>query len=331
LEKATTIVKDMIIKYGMDKDIGPVYYHSQERDEYNLAKLECKEDCDKLSVKVENNKDCSRYMVIAMNGIKIKKSPKWMQEKLLAIGMKSINNIVDITNYVMFEIGQPMHAFDRAQVDKIIVRRAKKGETIETLDGEERKLDENMILIADSKKSLAVAGVMGGVNSEINNETEEIIFEAATFDFVSVRKTSNKLSLRTDSSSRFEKGLDPNMCEKALVRAVELVEKIIPGAKVSSKLVDEKKFDLNLGPVEIEIDWFSKILGIDIEKKKILSYLSSLGFNIEDMDAVDQVYTNFFPEGVPARSTVGVAALPNDALIQIDAVVGNEEGTPPIA
>ncbi|MDA3840440.1 MAG: phenylalanine--tRNA ligase subunit beta [Patescibacteria group bacterium] len=251
--------------------------------QYNPDKLSCA-DCDKLSIKVEDHKDCSRYMAISMKGIKIVDSPKWMQDRLLAVGMRPINNIVDITNYIMLEIGQPMHAFDRNLVDKIVVRKAKKGETMDTLDGEARELDEDMIVIADSKKPLALAGVMGGANSEISNETQEIIFESANFDFVSVRKTSNKLSLRTDSSSRFEKGLDPNMCEKALVRAVELVTEIIPGAEISSQLSDEKKFELNLGPIEIEIDWFAKILGVKIEKKKILASLASLGFIVEDMD-----------------------------------------------
>ncbi len=269
---------------GMAREISAIHDLKFSDYQYDLDKLTCSTDCDKLNIKVENYKDCSRYMAISMKGIKIAESPKWMQDRLLAVGMRPINNIVDITNYVMLEIGQPMHAFDRTQIDKIIVRKAKKGETMNTLDGEERKLDEEMIVIADSKNPLALAGVMGGANSEISNETEEIVFESANFDFISVRKTSNKLSLRTDSSSRFEKGLDPNMCEKALVRAVELVKEIIPEAEISSPLVDEKKFELYLGPVEIEIAWFAKILGFEIEKKKILSSLRSLGFIVEDME-----------------------------------------------
>lgn len=266
---------------GMAREISAIHNLKLKEPVYNIEKLSCEDDCEKLSVKVEDHKDCPRYMAIAMRGIKIGESPKWMQDRLLAVGIRSINNIVDITNYVMLEIGQPMHAFDKAQVDKIVVRKAKKGEIINTLDGEERKLDEEMIVIADSKKPLAVAGVMGGENSEIDDDTNEIIFEAANFDFVSVRKTSNNLSLRTDSSSRFEKGLDPNMCQKALVRAVELVSEIIPGSSVSSKLIDESKFDLFLGPIEIEIDWFAKILGVKIEEKKIISTLSNLGFVVD--------------------------------------------------
>lgn len=269
---------------GMAREISAIYDLKFKDYEYKKENLECKNDCEKLSVRVEDFEDCPRYMAIAMKGIKIGESPKWIQERLLAVGLRPINNIVDITNYVMLEIGQPMHAFDRKQVDKIIIRRAKKDETINTLDGEERILDEKNILIADSQKPLAIAGVMGGENSEINNDSTEIIFESANFDFASIRKTSNKLALRTDSSSRFEKGLDPNLCEKALSRAVELVKEVIPGAEISSELVDEKKFNLKTGPIEIELSWLAKILGVEIEKNKVISILNRLGFVVEDQE-----------------------------------------------
>jgi len=268
---------------GMAREISAIHNFKFKDYKYDLDKLNCDNDCEKISVKVENHKDCPRYMALSMRNIKIEKSPKWIEEKLLAVGLRPINNIVDITNYVMLELGQPMHAFDKRYIDKIAIRKAKKGEIMNTLDGEERKLDEEMIVIANSEKPLALAGVMGGADSEIKEDTTEIIFESANFDFVSVRKTSNKLSLRTDSSSRFEKGLDPNLCEKALVRAVELVKEVLPDAEISSKLVDEKKFDLYLGPVEIEINWFERILGHKFEKKQIIKILENLGFSIEDL------------------------------------------------
>lgn len=268
---------------GMAREISAIHNFKFKDYKYDLDKLNCDNDCEKISVKVENHKDCPRYMALSMRNIKIEKSPKWIEEKLLAVGLRPINNIVDITNYVMLELGQPMHAFDKRYIDKIAIRKAKKGEVMNTLDGEERKLDEEMIVIANSEKPLALAGVMGGADSEIKEDTTEIIFESANFDFVSVRKTSNKLSLRTDSSSRFEKGLDPNLCEKALVRAVELVKEVLPDAEISSKLVDEKKFDLYLGPVEIEINWFERILGHKFEKKQIIKILENLGFSIEDL------------------------------------------------
>lgn len=269
---------------GMAREISAIHGLKFKDYSYDLEKDSCKSDCEKLNIKVEDHKDCPRYMAVSMKGIKIADSPKWIQERLLAVGMRPINNIVDITNYVMLETGQPMHAFDKNLVDKIIVRKAKKGEEMKTLDGENRKLEENTIVIADSAKPLAIAGVMGGEDSEISGETKEIIFESANFDFVSVRKTSNKLSLRTESSARFEKGLDPNLCEKGLARAIDLVKQIIPEAEVSSELVDHKKFELNLGPIEIELDWFEQILGIAIPKKKIINTLNNLGFSTEEKE-----------------------------------------------
>jgi len=235
----------------------------------------------KLSIKIEKHQDCPRYMAISIKGIKIEESPSWMQERLVAVGLKPINNIVDITNYVMIELGQPMHAFDAAKIDKINIRRARKGETMKTLDGAERKLNDGMIIIADSKKPIALAGVMGGMDSEITDNTEEVIFESANFDYISIRKTSTSLSLRTDSSSRFEKGLDPNNCERALARAIELTKQIIPSAEISSELFDDARFKLNLGPIDLSVDWVEKYLGIKIEEEQIVRILTALGFKVE--------------------------------------------------
>ncbi len=238
----------------------------------------------KIDVKVEDFKLCPRYMAIVMDGIKVEPSPKWMQERLIAVGMRPINNIVDITNYVMLELGQPLHAFDRDLVDKIIVRRAKDNEIMETLDGEKRKLNKEILVIADSQKPIAIAGVMGGVNSEINNETDSIIIESANFDFISIRKTQQKLGLRTESSIRFEKALDPNLCEIAIARTVELVKKICPKAKMISNLMDERKINsakAGQGPIKLDLDWLNQRIGQEIEKDKVIKILESLGFGVE--------------------------------------------------
>lgn len=236
----------------------------------------------KLNVKIDDYNLCPRYMAIVIDGIKIEDSPKWMQERLAAAGMRPLNNIVDITNYVMLELGQPMHAFDAELLgDEIKIRSAKKGEIIETLDGEKRNLKENDILITDGKKPVAIAGIMGAANSEITSETKAIVLESANFNYISVRKTSTRLGLRTESSMRFEKGLDPNLCETALIRAVELIKKICPGSSVAGKLVDQKKFKLNQGPIEINFSWLKNFIGIDIADAKVLKILSSLGFDIK--------------------------------------------------
>ena len=244
-----------------------------------------------IDVKVEDKKLCPRYMAVAMDGIKIGDSPKWMRERLIAVGMRPINNVVDITNYVMLELGQPLHAFDASLINresgankceyKIAVRLAKKGEILETLDGEKRELGNEMLVIANSEKPIAIAGVIGGANSEIGAETDSIIIECANFDFVSIRKTSQKLGLRTEASMRFEKGLDPNLCELALARIVELIKKTCPKVKVTSKLVDKKKFTLNQGPIKLSLDWLNQRLGETIEEKKVISILQSLGFGVK--------------------------------------------------
>ncbi len=194
---------------------------------------------DVLSVKIAAPELCPLYAARVVTDVKIAPSPKWLRNRLRAAGVRSINNIVDITNYVMLEYGQPMHAFDKRTIheNEIIVRRAEDGETIRTLDGQDRTLDKDMLVISDCAGAVAVAGVMGGENSEITADTSEIIFEAAVFDGVTVRRGAKKIGLRTESSSRFEKGLDPITCYEALERAAQLVE-LLGAGKVCKGIVD---------------------------------------------------------------------------------------------
>lgn len=239
-----------------------------------------------LQVKIDDKKICPRYMAIAMEGIVVAPSPDWMQERLIAAGMRPINNIVDVTNYVMLELGQPLHAFDAELVRKgddykMGVREAKAKEKIETLDGESRELSTEDIVITDLDKPIAIAGIMGGANSEIGDKTKNIIIEAANFDYISIRRSSQKLDIRTESSMRFEKGLDPNLCETGILRAVELIKKVSPKSKVASELVDEKNFSLNTGPIEIDLSWLENMVGQKIEKEKVFSILENLGFEAE--------------------------------------------------
>jgi phenylalanyl-tRNA synthetase beta chain len=237
-----------------------------------------------FKIKVEDFSLCPRYMAAMVSGIKIEPSPKWLQDRLIAGGARPINNIVDVTNYVLLEIGQPLHAFDRSLLDEIVVRRAQAGETITTLDGSERLLQAGMLVIADSAKPIAIAGVMGGLNSEISDATATIVIEAANFDFVSIRRTSQQLGLRTEASIRYEKALDPNLCVLGLNRAVALIKKICPGAKVAGPVKDEKKFALNQGPIELDLDWLNRRIGADIPGKKALGILNNLGFTVEQKE-----------------------------------------------
>ncbi|MDR2908917.1 MAG: phenylalanine--tRNA ligase subunit beta, partial [Oscillospiraceae bacterium] len=193
-----------------------------------------------LSVRVENPAVCQRSAAAAVKNVKIGPSPRWIRERLRASGVRPINNIVDITNYVMLEYGQPMHAFDLRHVGgaRIVVRNARPGETIVTLDGEERSLSPEMLVIADENKPMAVAGVMGGEFSGVYEDTQTIIFESACFFGPSVRSTAKALGMRTESSGRFEKGLSPQNCLPALKRALQLVEMLGAGDGVDG-VIDE--------------------------------------------------------------------------------------------
>ncbi|MDD5528045.1 MAG: phenylalanine--tRNA ligase subunit beta [Patescibacteria group bacterium] len=240
------------------------------------------ENLEKLGVKVEDEDLCPRYAAIKISGVDIKESPEWMQKRLSAVGMRPINNIVDATNYVMLELGEPMHAFDASLVPEIVVRLAKKGEAIKTLDGENRVLDNSMLVIADREKAIAIAGVMGSEGSEINPSTKTIILEAANFNAVSIRKTSTKLGLRTEASMRFEKSLDQNICEAALARCLELIRETCPAAAAASQVADMKKPAPNISPIELDLNWAARKLGEDLGKKKIVKILESLGFEAEN-------------------------------------------------
>lgn len=269
--------------YGMAREIS-TFYNESLKDYSEFLKPEITISKDKLDIKVEDKKLCPRYMALSVKGIKVAQSPRWLKDRLIAIGLRPINNIVDVTNYVMFETGQPLHAFSSDQVSKIVVRTAKKGEHIETLDGKERELDEDMLIIANDDGPIAVAGVMGGQNSGVNETTTEIIIEAANFDAVSVRKTSGKLGLRTDASMRYEKALDPNLAETGLRRAYALLKTICKTAEVNSEIVDISNFLVKQGPINLNLNWINDKIGQEIPEKQIINILERLGFLVEKND-----------------------------------------------
>lgn len=222
---------------------------------------------------------CPRYSAIIIDNVKVAPSPTWMTRRLAAAGVRPVNNLVDITNYVMLELGQPLHAFDLDNVsgEKIIVRRAADGEVIETLDHNKRTLTSGDLLIADTEKAIAIAGVMGGVNSEVTEETTSILLESANFDMVSVRQTARRLRLRTDASARFERGIDPELVWHANARAARLIMDLCPGATVRSW---EDEYPGPVQPREISLP-FGKIeyvLGMEIPKETVLDVLARLSF-----------------------------------------------------
>ena len=237
---------------------------------------------DYLSVEVQNPELCQRYMAKVVKNVKIGPSPRWMRERLRASGVRPIDNIVDITNFVMLEYGQPMHAFDLEYVKdhKIIVRNAKNGEVLQTLDGVDRALSPEMLVIADSEKASAVAGVMGGEYSGINEGTHTIVFESACFLGSSVRLTAQKLGMRTESSGRFEKGLDPRNCEPALLRACQLVEQLGAGEVVGG-MIDVDHSDPNPRVLTLDTDWINRFLGTNIPREDMVHTLTELGFGVD--------------------------------------------------
>lgn len=266
--------------YGMAREIS-TFYDEQLKNYNEFLTPEIIAGEDKLDIKVEDKKLCPRYMALSVKGIKVTQSPRWLKDRLIAVGLRPINNIVDVTNYVMFETGQPLHAFSRDQVTKIVVRTAKKDEHIETLDGKERELSEDMLVIANSEGPIAIAGVMGGQNSGVSDDTTEIVIEAANFDAVSIRKTSGKLGLRTDASMRYEKSLDPNLVETGLRRAYALLKTICKTAEVSSEIIDISNFSVNQGPINLSLAWINDKIGQEIPEKQIINILEKLGFTLE--------------------------------------------------
>ncbi|MGN1001225.1 MAG: phenylalanine--tRNA ligase subunit beta [Oscillospiraceae bacterium] len=225
---------------------------------------------------------CPRYTARMVKNVKIAPSPAWLRERLRNSGVRPINNIVDITNYVMLEYGQPMHAFDFSCVDggHIIVRTAREGETIQTLDGNDRKLTGNMLCICDEHKPVCVAGVMGGANSEIVGDTAMVLFESANFNGPSVRRTAAALGMRTDASSRYEKGLDPQNTIKAVQRACELVEMLGAG-EVMDGIIDVVPSALKATTVKLEPEKVNALLGTDVSEEEMRRILTKLGFELD--------------------------------------------------
>ena len=235
-----------------------------------------------LSVEVREPELCKRYMARVVKNIRIAPSPRWMRERLRASGVRPINNIVDITNYVMLEYGQPMHAFDLSFVKdgKIVVRRAQEGETITTLDGAQRSLTPDMLVIADAEKPSAVAGVMGGEYSGIHDGTHTIVFESACFAGPSVRNTAKALGMRTDSSARFEKGLDPQNCDPALARACELVN-LLGAGEVVSGVIDSAPEAYEPVRIRLDAEWINRFLGVEVSREQMVEILTRLGFGMD--------------------------------------------------
>ncbi|MDE7253926.1 MAG: phenylalanine--tRNA ligase subunit beta [Acetatifactor sp.] len=239
---------------------------------------------DYVSVEVKDTDLCTRYCARVCKNIKIGPSPEWMQRRLASSGIRPINNLVDITNYVMEEYGQPMHAFDLDTVEghKIIVRRAKDGDQFQTLDGQMRKLDGEVLMICDAEKEIGIAGIMGGENSKITDDVHTVLFEAAIFNGANIRKSAKRLGLRTDASGKFEKGLEPRNAEDAINRACQLIEELGCGEVVGG-IVDVKEPIPELRELPFEPERYNRLLGTNVRNEEMLEIFSRL-----DIRAVEE-------------------------------------------
>ena len=267
---------DALSMRGLTYELGALY---NNKVDFNDVEKEENYEATSLQVAIESD-SCRNYVGQVVKNVEVKSSPLWLQTRLMNSGIRPINNIVDITNYVLLEFGQPMHAFDKDLVgDKIVVRDAKEGEVLETLDGEERKLQTSDLVITDGTRAIALGGVMGGKNTEVSEETKNIILESAYFNPTTVRRTSAAHGLRSDSSARFEKGIDPNMQKAALARAVELILELCPNAVVESSVGVVNKEEEKV--VEITTSYINNYLGITLSTEEIAAILEGLSFTVE--------------------------------------------------
>ncbi|SCY79896.1 phenylalanyl-tRNA synthetase beta subunit [Blautia sp. SF-50] len=269
--------------------------------------VEVKENDEKASdyvkVTVEDPELCPRYCARVVKNVKIGPSPKWMQRCLASNGIRPINNLVDITNYVMEEFGQPMHAYDLDTIanQEIVVRRAGKDEKFVTLDGQERIMDENVLMICDGEKAVGIAGIMGGENSMITDDVKTVLFEAACFDGTSIRLSSKRIGLRTDASGKFEKGLDPNNAQAAIDRACQLMEELGAGEVVGG-MVDVCSETREPSRVKFEPEKINKLLGTSLTKEEMIDYLGRVELAYDEK--TDEIVTPTFRQDIHCNADV---------------------------
>lgn len=284
---------DCLSMIGMARETAATLGTSYKMPNFNYEVKSSKNVKDELKVEVKDEL-CRRYMAKGVKNVKVEPSPGWMQERLLEAGVRPINNIVDITNFVMLELGQPMHAFDARQIESktIVVERAQDGEKFTTLDEIERELDSSILMIKDGSKSVAIAGIMGGLNSEIQDDTTEVIFESANFEGTNIRVSSKKLNLRSESSSRFDKDIDPNLAKLAIDRACALICELGCG-EVMEGTVDVYNNIKEESSITVNSNWINKFLGTKISKEEMKKALDSLDLktNVEGDDLVITIPT----------------------------------------
>ncbi len=320
--KSITHRPDLWGHVGFAREIGALF-NRPVKSPANKALEKTFKNLEELEIEILEPEIAARYSALAIKGIEIKESPEWLKAMVKSIGMRPINNIVDITNYVMAEIGEPMHAFDREKLNgnKIFIRTAHENETITTLDKKEHKLTVEDIVIADKAGPIALAGIMGGGNSEINDNTTEIVLEAACFNPVNIRKTAQRFGARTDASMRFEKSLSPEITTDALLRCFELIKEAIPGAEAITEIIDDYPGKMKPVIIKTSSDYIRKKLGQNIDDKRITDIIESLNFDIKKTGTSMEITVPHF------RATKDVS-IPDDIVEEVGRIYGYDNITP---
>ena len=333
--KSITNRPDLWSHWGIAREIAAIFnLKLREPKLYNQSALndarsdvhtKLKIQSSQLKVNIEDYILCPVYFGCVVDDLEIKESPAWLKNVLISLGQKPINNIVDITNYVMFEIGEPLHAFDKDKMDGIVVRRAGKGESMITLDEVERKLDESDLVVADFHRAQSLAGLKGGLLSGVTQKTKSIILEAANFDALTIRRMGLKHGLKTEGSNRWEKGLHPHLAEIGMRRALQLILEVCHGAKISSVIIENKNSDLKPITVETTTKFIQNRIGKKISEKEIVSILSKLGFKVSIKNLNNSKFklkTSKLFIGVPWWRSTGDILIEEDIVEEVARIYG---------
>ena len=319
--KSLTHRPDLWGHYGMAREVAAITHRSL-RDPVRLDLQPAGPS--PIRVEIEDLTLCPRYSALVLENVTVAPSPLWLQYRLEAIGLNAINNIVDVTNFVMAELAQPMHAFDREKLrgETIFVRNARAGELIVALNDQSYSLNSSNLVIADAQGPIAIAGVIGGLHSAIGPETKRIVLESACFQAVSVRKTSVALKLRTDASMRFEKSQDAMNTVRGLARALELLEEVSPGIRLVGGVADQKAELKTPPPIELSVDWISTKLGRDVSAEEVRSILVSLEFGVVE------TASGHFLVSVPSWRATKDVSIKDDLLEEVGRMIGYGSITP---
>jgi len=328
--KSLTNRPDLWNHYGLARELAAIYKKELKSPDIYAKKIDSKGD---LQIKISDKKLCSRYIGCALKNIKIESSPVWMQKRLASVGVRSINNIVDITNYVMLDTGNPVHAFDAQKLKyNILIRPTTEGERIKTLDEATHKLEDGILAITNGEKPVALAGIMGGASTEVSEATTKLVLESATFNATSIRTTAQKLNVRTEASMRFEKSLDPALAELTMRRMLKLILEICPEAEITGYLDvypvksatkgrGAKQFDrvntnkASKNTIKIKHSFLTARIGQDFRKEQVLNILQRLEFTVHEANGI---YTII----VPSWRSTGDVSIPEDIVEEVARIFG---------